>query len=245
MMSVDKKFLIMSGITLIIGFMIAVQFQTMKEPADRDTRDVWELREDLLREKELELQLLSEIRSNNSKVDDYESETASSKEKVLQETLAELKEETGLTEQFGEGLELSIEPVNENILLDEQPGIVTSDLLQRLINELNMYGADEISINGNRYVNNTVIREVNNVLKINGVPINQLPLEIIVLAKDKNSAEKLYNYMKVSKSADEFFLSNLQLIVHEPKDKVRIPPYQDSIKVHYLESVKTEEGGDS
>lgn len=41
----------MTGITLIVGFMIAVQFQTIKEPVVRDTRDTWELREDLINEK--------------------------------------------------------------------------------------------------------------------------------------------------------------------------------------------------
>ena len=40
-------------VTVIIGFMIAIQFQTVKEPVVRDTRDIWELREALLKEKEL------------------------------------------------------------------------------------------------------------------------------------------------------------------------------------------------
>ena len=245
MVSVNKKFLIMTGITLIIGFMIAVQFQTIQEPAERDTRDTWELRQDLLNEKEMELHLLSEIRSNSAKVDEYESETADSKEKVLQETLAELKEEAGLTKKTGVGIVLSIEPVNTDILLGEEPGVVTSDLLQRLINELNMYGAEEMAIDGNRYVNTTVIREINNVLKMDGIRIDHLPLEINVIAKDTASAEKLYNYMKVSKSADEFFLYNLQLNVQEPRDEVIIPAYQNSITTQYMETVDEEEGGGS
>lgn len=235
----------MTGITLIAGFMIAVQFQTIKEPVVRDTRDTWELREDLIHEKKLELQLIDEIRSINGKIEEYEDESTKSKEAVLNETLAELKQEAGLTEVTGNGIVLKIEPVSSEILLGEDPGAVTSELLQRLVNELNLYGAEEIAINDNRYVNTTVIREINNVLKMDGNPLNRLPIEIKVIAKDANTAEKLFNYMKVSKSADEFFLSNLLLNVEMPNEPINIPAYSNPINIHYLKPVGTSEGGDS
>ena len=44
-------------ITIIIGFMIAVQFQTVKEPVVRDTRNIWELREALTKELELAIRI--------------------------------------------------------------------------------------------------------------------------------------------------------------------------------------------
>lgn len=235
----------MTGITLIAGFMIAVQFQTIKEPVVRDTRDTWELREDLIHEKKLELQLIDEIRSINGKIEEYEDESTKSKEAVLNETLAELKQEAGLTEVTGNGIVLKIEPVSSEFLLGEDPGTVTSELLQRLVNELNLYGAEEIAINDNRYVNTTVIREINNVLKMDGNPLNRLPIEIKVIAKDANTAEKLFNYMKVSKSADEFFLSNLLLNVEMPNEPINIPAYSNPINIHYLKPVGTSEGGDS
>ncbi|WP_400247068.1 DUF881 domain-containing protein [Niallia sp. JL1B1071] len=235
----------MTGITLIVGFMIAVQFQTIKEPVVRDTRDTWELREDLINEKKLELQLINEIRSINAKVDEYENETSESKEEVLKDTLEELKQEAGLTDVTGNGIILKIAPVNSEILLGEDPGVVTSELLQRLVNELNLYGAEEIAINDNRYVNTTVIREINNVLKIDGNPLNQLPIEIKVIAKDASMADKLFNYMKVSKSADEFFVSNLLLNVEQPEKAITIPAYGKAINIHYMEPVNTNEGGDS
>ncbi|PAE14235.1 NgoFVII family restriction endonuclease [Niallia circulans] len=235
----------MTGITLIAGFMIAVQFQTIKEPAVRDTRDTWELREDLIQEKKIELKLIDEIRSTNGKIEEYENETPRSKEAVLKETLAELKQEAGLTEVTGKGIILKIEPVSTEILLGEDPGVVTSELLQRLVNELNLYGAEEIAINDNRYVNTTVIREINNVLKMDGNPLNQLPIVIKVIAKDADTAEKLFNYMKVSKSADEFFLSNLLLNVVMPKEPINIPAYSNPINIHHMKPVSTSKGGDS
>ncbi|HEO8420707.1 TPA: DUF881 domain-containing protein [Yersinia enterocolitica] len=239
----NKKFITMTGITLIVGFMIAVQFQTIKEPVVRDTRDTWELREDLINEKKLELQLINEIRSINAKVEEYENETSESKEEVLKETLDELKQEAGLTEVTGNGIILKIAPVNTEILLGEEPGVVTSELLQRLVNELNLYGAEEIAINDNRYVNTSVIREINNVLKMDGNPLNQLPIEVKVIAKDANAAEKLFNYMKVSKSADEFFLSNLLLNVEQSEKLITIPAYSKAINIQHMEPENTNEGG--
>ncbi len=235
----------MTGITIIIGFMIAVQFQTVKEPVVRDTRDSWQLREDLLKEKELELKLLQEIRSTNEKIDEYKNNQLRSKEQVLQGTISELKEEMGLTKFSGPGIVISIEPFNKELLLGEEPGKITADLLKRLINELNMYGAKELAINGYRYINTTAIREINNVTKIDGYPLNTLPIEVKVITDNTESAEKLYNRMKVSKSADEFFVYNLILNIKKPSNKLTVPSYANSINVHYMEPVKEEEGGGS
>src|SRR3954463_15475616 len=99
--------------------MIAIQFQTIKEPAERDTRDIWQLREALLKEKELQSNLLSEIRSNEEKLAAYESKRKQSKEETLKDTLEELKIEAGVTEITVPGIRLRIEPVIEEI----KPGV--------------------------------------------------------------------------------------------------------------------------
>lgn len=99
----NKKFSF-TFITVVIGFMIAIQFQTVKEPAVRDTRDTWELRADILKEKELQLKLLREISSNEEKIVQYETKRKQSKEQVLRETLEELKMEAGLSEVTGPGI---------------------------------------------------------------------------------------------------------------------------------------------
>lgn len=46
-----RKMINFTLIMMVIGFMLAVQFQTVKEPVTRDTRGTWQLREDLLKEK--------------------------------------------------------------------------------------------------------------------------------------------------------------------------------------------------
>ncbi|MBY0120787.1 DUF881 domain-containing protein [Bacillus sp. S/N-304-OC-R1] len=240
-----KKNISFTLITVVIGFMIAIQFRTVKEPIVRDTRDTWELREDVIKEKELQLKLLREVRSNEEKIAKYETELKQSKEQILRETLEELKAEAGLTEVQGYGIILTIEPVYEELLLGNSVTSVSPDLLKRLVNELNMYDALQISIDGQRLINTTVIRDINGETKIDGHSLNHLPIEIKVIADDTKAAEKLFNRMQVSKSADEFFIDNLRVKVNKPDGLITIPAYENTIRVRDLEPVNSEKGGNS
>ena len=231
-------------IATVVGFMIAIQFQTVKKPVERDTRDIWQLREALLKEKELQSELLSEIRSNEAKLSAYESKRKQSKGQVLKETLQELKTEAGLTELSGPGITLQIEPVMENIQLGTPvTNVVSPELLKRLVNELNMSEARYIAIDGQRIINTTVIRDINGETKIDGHTIRSLPVEVKVGVNEMNAAEKLSNRMKVSKAKDEFFTENLRLNVSAPNPAISIPAYDNSIRIKYMEPVK--EGSNS
>jgi uncharacterized protein YlxW (UPF0749 family) len=234
-----------SIIAAIIGLMVAIQFQTVREPEVRDTRDTWQLREDLMKEKELQSKLLLEIRSNEEKVAKYETERQQSKEEVLRETLTELKDEAGLTEVTGPGLTLSIAPAFNLVVDGDNPPSISPDMLKRLLNELNMYGAQQVSIDGERVINTTVIRDINRVTKINGHSLNRFPIEIKVIVENTEAAEKLYNRMKVSTVAEDFFIDNLEVKVNRPENELIIPAYQETIRIRYMEPVKKDKGGGS
>ncbi|MGG1678802.1 DUF881 domain-containing protein [Neobacillus sp. NRS-1170] len=226
-------------VAAVVGFMIAIQFQTVKKPEERDTRDIWQLREALLQEKELQSNLLTEIRSNEEKLSAYESKRKQSKEQALRDTLQELKIEAGLTEVTGPGITLEIEPVVEDIQLgDPVTRVVSPELLKRLLNELNMYEAKYVSIDGQRIINTTVIRDINRETKIDGHSIKSLPIEVKVAVADSNTAEKLYNRMKVSKARDEFFTEGLRLNVSAPIPNIKVPAYDNPIRIRFLEPIK-------
>ena len=229
-------------ITIIIGFMIAIQFQTVKEPVVRDTRDIWELREALLKEKEVNSSLLSETRSVEAKLEQYKTEQQSSPEQALKQTLEELRTEVGLTEKTGPGLILTIEPSMEEILLGEKVQNVSPELLERLVNELNLYDAVDISIDGHRLINTSVIRDINGETKVDGNSIKKIPFEVRVLTKDLKAAKDLYSRMQVSRSVEDFFIDNLRVSISKPLEKVVVPPFNDSIRVRFMEPVK-ERGG--
>ncbi|OCA85531.1 NgoFVII family restriction endonuclease [Bacillus sp. FJAT-27225] len=231
-------------ITAIIGFMLAVQFQTIKEPVERDTRDIWQLREDLLKEKKLQSELLGEIRSIEDKLAAYETMRQQGKGQVLTETLEELKEAAGMTEVTGPGIIISIEPVFEEIILGSPISTsVTPDLLKRLTNELNMYEAKHISIDGQRIINSTVIREIAGETRIDGHSLRGLPIEIKVIAENVMDAEKISNKMKASQISEEFFIESLRLTVSEPSQDLTIEAYDSNIKLTNIKPAGSGEGG--
>lgn len=228
----------MTVITIIIGFMLAIQFQTVKKPKERDTRDMWELREDLVKEQELQSKLLEEIRSNEERISKYETKIKESKEQALKETLDELKKEAGQTEVKGPGIVMKISPFDEAILIGQKIVNVSPVLLKRLVNELNMYGAKNISIDGERIINTTVIRDINGDTKINGHSIKKFPVEINIITEDMETANKLYNRIQVSPALDEFIVDNLKVSISNPRKTVIVPAYNDSVVVRNMETVK-------
>ncbi|MED0656641.1 DUF881 domain-containing protein [Anoxybacillus ayderensis] len=222
-------------VSLIIGFMLAVQFQTSQEPDVRDTRDIWEIRRDLQKEQELHKQLLNEIRKYEETLEKYEQQRSENKGAILRQTVEELKKEAGLTEVVGEGVVLYIEQMYDESYVGPVSDTISADLLRRLINELNMYGAEHISIADQRLVNTTVIRDINGVTKVDSYPLRSFPIEIKVITPH---AEKMYNRLKASTIADDFALENLLLTVLEPQQRVVISPYDGTVRVKQMEAVE-------
>ena len=245
MKNVGKNHLNFAVITMVIGLMVAIQYQTVQKPIIRDTRDMWELRQDLLLEKEIHSKLIQEIRSNEDKIAQYESKRKKSKEQVLRDTLEELKVQVGLTEVTGPGIVLNIEPFQEEIWLDRSVPTISPDLLKRLINELNRYGATFLSVEGHRLINTSVIRDINNETKIDGYSLKELPIEIKVVTGSQEMAQKLYNRMQASESAEDLFrFDNLSVVVKKPQQDITIPAYQDTIRVRNMVPLDTEKGGE-
>ncbi|MCR2820806.1 DUF881 domain-containing protein [Lederbergia panacisoli] len=228
-------------ITIIIGFMIAIQFKTVHEPTTRDTRDLWELRETLSNEMKLQSRLLEEIRLHDKRINDYASEIEGSKEQALKQTLEQLKKEIGLTEVEGPGIVLTIDSIDKALLLGQRVNSVSPMNLKRLINEINMYGAKDISIDGERLINTTVIRDINGETKVGTHSLKTLPFHIHITTENMGVAEKMYNRMQISAIKDDFFIDNLKVEISKPNKSVVVPAYVDPIKIHGMTPVEEKE----
>ncbi|WP_430007329.1 DUF881 domain-containing protein [Metabacillus idriensis] len=224
-----------SLLTMIFGLMLAVQFQSIQEPAVRDTRDMWQLREALKQEQETQSNLLLEIRKYEELIDTYENDDNQSAEKTLKETLLELKDEAGLTEVTGAGVVITIEPLFDAAVAQTEVENIAPDLLKRLLNELNSYGAEHIAISERRVVNTTVIRDINGQTKMDGYSLNSYPIEIKVISED---AEKLFSRLNGSTTMDTFAIDNLRLAISKPKNRIVIPPYDDAIRIKNMKPVE-------
>ncbi|MDM5198782.1 DUF881 domain-containing protein [Fictibacillus enclensis] len=226
-----KRRAVFSGVACVLGLMLAVQFQTTNNPVTRDTRDTWELRADLEKEKQRQQDLNNEIKKYQDLLDNYEQSRKKEKIEAMQKALDDLKEEAGLTEVSGQGIVITIEPFNEG----EMPKVYP-ELIRRLINELNRYDARDISVDGQRIITTTPIREVNGETYINNQPISSFPIEIKVLSDD---AQKLQNKIIASESAEDFVRENLY-IDSKPENQLTLPAYDKPIRVKYMKQAKEE-----
>jgi len=237
-----KNLINFSMITLLIGFMLAIQFNTIQNPQIKDNRDLWELREDYLEAKEIETKLLQEIRLNEEKLAQYETDRAQSAESVLLDTIKELRYEAGKTEMSGPGIVITLYPAKEFIVPGLTETYLAPDVLRKLINELNMSGAKAISIADQRIVSTTAIREIQGETKVDGYPLRKFPIEIKVITKDMESANKLYNRMQISNIPDDFIIDNISVKISSPKEQIVISPYQNEYQTSIMKQV-LEEGG--
>lgn len=233
-----KRIISFTFITFLIGIMLAIQFQTVQDPVVRDTRDTWQLRADLEKGKELEAKLIREISSTEEKLSNYLNEREQSKEETLRNTLEELKEEAGLTDVTGPGVKIYIDKVNDQLVGYPFEENISPDLLSRLLNEINMYGAEHVSIGGQRVINSTVIREIAGSTKINGRTIKEWPIEILVVTKDMKTAEKLCHRLRASSIVDNFFIDNMTLTVMDAESDVTIPAYEDEIRLKNIQAAE-------
>jgi uncharacterized protein YlxW (UPF0749 family) len=148
-----------------------------------------------------------------------------------------LEQEAGLTEATGPGVVLTIEPFYPDHYVGPITETVSPELLQRLMNELNKYGAKETAIADERITNTTAVRDVNGVTQIGDRKISSLPIEVKVIADD---ADMLYNRLTVSTIRDDFIVENLQLTISKPLASVVIPPSDEKWNAKYMETVKAE-----
>ena len=155
-------------ICLILGLMVSFQFKVTNNPQNLMTARKFEVAardvEELKKQKD---DLLQKVQDYQQKVDDYEKKAAS-----VDETASKMKNEldnlrilAGLTDVEGPGIVMTISPIVD-VTTKQSSQIYYKDLID-VINELNSAGAEAISINDERYVGRTQVREAGSVIKIN------------------------------------------------------------------------------
>ena len=209
-------------ISFIIGFMLAVQYNTVQNPTERNTVDIWEIRQQLSAEQERQSELLTAISSLSETVNKYEDAEFDKPEILLQQTVNSLKERAGILPTAGPGVTLTIEPSLELMSFGYEIKPISPELLIRLINDFYRYNVQAIEIDDKRISFNSAIRDINGKTTINSEPIEQTNIEINVITATNEQAEKLKNHLLASSFPDEFYIDNLELTIHEAEQNIRI-----------------------
>ena len=232
-----KKYVNLTIVSFIIGFMLFVQYNTVQNPTIRDTKDSWEIRNDLLEEQKRHSNLLTSIQDVNEKIKQYDG-ADQNPEQILQQTITELQQHSGGLPVTGPGFTISIKPSFDVIQFGYEVESIPPMLLTRLVNELNRNGATEIEIGGERLTFWTAIRDINGNTTVNGRILGKANTEIKVIASSYEQAKKLYNYILASSLVDEFFIDNLMLEVTEVVEDLTISSTFQLMERMYLKGDK-------
>lgn len=214
--------------------MLAVQYNTVQNPTERDTRDIWEIRQELADEKKRHSELLTTIRSLTEVVNKYEDAEFDNPELLLEQTVEELRIQAGVVPVNGPGLTLTVSPSYELVQFGYDIESLSPILLIRLINDLYRYNAETIEIDGQRLTHTSAIRDINGQTSINSVPINNTDIEIKVMTQTFEQAQKMYNHLLASSFRDEFFIDNLNLAIHEAQRTLNIQSIEEVDLNEYL-----------
>lgn len=209
-------------ILLIVGFMFAVQYNTVQRPAERDTRDLWAIRNELGKEREVHSELLTEVSGLDETLRKYNASEEGNEGKVLAETVNSLKGQAGFSDKLGPGILIDVLPSEESIAMGSQLHEISPELLTRFVNDVNRFKGIDVEIDGKRITIMSAIRDINGQTTVNGLPVALPPFEIKILSTTFEDSEKLYNFLLSSSLSDDFFLDDFILEIRSPENNVTI-----------------------
>lgn len=226
-----------TAILMIVGFMVAIQYNSLKSPEKRDTRDIWAIRQELAKEKQVHSELLSEIKEIDRTIRTYKSLDDKNAGSALTETVKKLHSQAGLTDMTGPGLVLTIEPSPESVAYGLPITGISPDLLTRFVNELNRFNGIVLEIDGKRFTMMSSIRDINGVTSVNGLQVSTPPFKLKIISPSIAESERLYNYLLGSSIHDDFYLDNLILTIGEPAASITIKGGSDPLENQFLHEV--------
>lgn len=228
------KKLSLAAIAFILGFTVTLSFRSLTHPKPKETADVRQLRESLSQQKMRTEKLNAERSQIEQLLARYEHNPDQQKVKAMKNALQQLKKEAGLTEVSGQGIIIRVEPLISGSLVGQKYHPVTADLLRELINELNSFGAKQISIAGERVIATTPIRNVNGEVYVNDRQIPDVPFTIKVLA---DHVQQFHEEVMVSNSRRDFAEARLNLISRSVKH-LTLPAYNQPIIVKHMKPTR-------
>jgi len=223
-----------TGVLLIIGFLAAIQYNSMQKPQERDTRDIWAIRNELATEKQFHSELLSEVRELDRTTNTYESLKDEHTGRALSITVEKLYNQAGMTDIKGPGIEIEIRPSAESVAQGIPITGISPDLLTRFVNELNRFKGHSLEIDGKRFTVLSSIRDINGITAVNGVNISTPPFKLKIITQNFSDSEKLYNALLASLIHDDFYLDDLIIEVGKPKNNVEIRGWKEQFEHLYL-----------
>lgn len=168
----------MTGICILLGIIIGIQLKTVKKQVSAlDIQRVNEISVELKKVMQENENLTEQLNVYEDKVHEYEESMANESEtfKLLRDELEEMKVTAGTTEMAGRGITVTLNDSRKNTNndgnIDSNAFLVHAEDILSIINELNVAGAEAVSINDQRIIGSSSVRCAGSVVNINGIKI--------------------------------------------------------------------------
>lgn len=237
-MKLDTKNIVIFVICFLIAFVVTVQIKTVNvNNADiLRLKKENELRDEINQWKDAYSNLASKNSELNKKIEQYREASTNSTDngELLKSELDEASIIAGLNSVKGKGIKINIdvERALDEIALnagkyDSNVSLIQDYDIMAIINELVMYGAEAISVNGQRITNLTSIKSVGPVIRINGV--NTSAPFIIEAIGDPDTLKTSI----VLKDGKIYELRNLEIDISVVEEELELHGYEGSISLKY------------
>lgn len=213
-------------ITIILVALMSVQFKTIDETnvAEIETMQESELRTEIANWKTKYTEIVDQIDNNNQKIQEYQEKIDTNQQagELLTSELTEKDMLSGKAAVTGEGVIVTLQ--------DSSEGIIESDDLVDLINELRYAGAEAISINDQRIIFNSYVVSVGTrYISVGGTRVTS---PYIVKAIGNQSYLSSILNLKNSGYVDRYNSSGKKVNVSLDSN-IQIPAYSGEIKLEH------------
>ncbi len=214
-------------ITTILVAMMSVQFKTIDDTnvAEIETMQESELRTEIASWKTKYSQIEEQIENNEQKIIDYQAKIDTNQQagELLNNEVSEKNMMSGRTATKGEGVVITLQ--------DGPDGIVESEDLLELINELRYAGAEAISVNDQRIIFDSYIVSVGSkYISLDGSRVLS-PYTIKAIGNQSYLSSTLN--LKNSGYVDRYNSSGKKVSV-TLNSEIVIPPYKGEIKLENI-----------
>ncbi|HHU64207.1 MAG TPA: DUF881 domain-containing protein [Clostridiales bacterium] len=223
-------------VSVILGIVLAIQFKSVQKVGGSvSLQRAQELSNKVQRLTEENESLENQIKEFQQRIKEYE-DAAQDVDKITDTMYKELERIrilAGLSDVEGPGIVVTVDMKTQTI--DEFTGTIntiTDEDLLRIVNELNAAGAEAISINEERIVSTTEIRNAGRFININ---TNSYSTPFIIKAiGDPNNLESAL--MLIGGVVDYFNVINISIDIKK-HDKIIIPKYKGNLENRFAQPI--------
>jgi uncharacterized protein YlxW (UPF0749 family) len=219
-------------VSLLLGLMISFQFRTNSSPTEVVPPERYQ--ELTIEKKRVETDISNleeEVADLSAKIEEARkgrTETAD----VLESELNKIKIYAGLTPLVGPGVELVLENPPESSGGSGFYNIRDEDLL-KVINDLHGAGAEAISINEQRILATSEVRQAGNHININLTKLSP-PYRINAIGNPGT----LKSSLEIKGGLAEYLAASGTTVNIQQSDSIRVPAYSGSLRFDYAKQVQ-------